>query len=200
MSKHTKVTVDELDATGADAVDDDLPTLLRRREHARPNRVTWILLALLLVGAGFVGGAYANQRFGATTSGGLPSGFPAGMPIGTSVQGAATPFGDMTVGTVKLVDKQNLYVTTTAGDTVKVSVPETATVTSQQEITLADLEAGTTVIVRGTTADDGTVTAESVSEGSLPGGMPGAPTTSDSSTTGSTTSSTPSTPTTEGEN
>ena len=89
--------------------------------------------------------------------------------------GPGTPFGDMTVGTVKLVDKQNLYVTTTAGETVKVSVPDTVTVTAQQEIALADLATGSTVIIRGTAATDGTVTAESVSEGSLPGGP--APTT-----------------------
>ena len=61
MSEHTNVAVDGLDDAGpADIVDDDLPSLLRRREHARPNRVTWILLALLLVSAGFVGGAYVE--------------------------------------------------------------------------------------------------------------------------------------------
>ena len=35
-----------------------------------------------------------------------------------------------------------IAMTTTAGDTVKVSVPDTVTVTTQQEISLADLEAG----------------------------------------------------------
>jgi hypothetical protein len=150
--------------------DDDLATLLARREHARPNRVTWILLALLLVSVGFIGGAYAHQKLGATTSTGLPAGSPAGLPnLPDSGQVGSTPFGDMTVGTVKLVDKQNLYVTTSSGDTVKVSVPKTVTVTAQQEIDLADLASGDTVIIRGTTATDGTVTAESVSEGSLPG-------------------------------
>lgn len=151
-------------------VDDDLPTLLRRREHARPNRVTWVLLALLLVTLGFVGGALANQKLGATSGGGGANGFPVGLPTGATLGlDGASPFGDMTVGTVKLVDKQNLYVTTTSGDTVKVSVPDTVTVTAQQEADLADLAAGDTVIIRGTTANDGTVTAESVLEGSLPG-------------------------------
>ena len=122
MSEHTNVAVDGVDEAGpADIVDDDLPSLLRRREHARPNRVTWILLALLLVSAGFVGGAYVNERFGATSSG-LPSGFPAGLPDGgfpaglpdgaSPAQGTGTAFGDMTVGTVKLVDKQSVYITT----------------------------------------------------------------------------------------
>jgi hypothetical protein len=179
MSEHTNVAVDGVDDAGpADIVDDDLPSLLRRREHARPNRVTWILLALLLVSAGFVGGAYVNERFGASASG-LPSGFPAGLPDGgiptglpdgaSPAQGTGTAFGDMTVGTVKLVDKQSVYITTPDGATVKVSVPDTATVTAEQDVDLADLEAGSTVIIRGTTAADGTVTATSVSEGSLPG-------------------------------
>jgi hypothetical protein len=176
MSEDTNMAVDRLDdADAPGVVDDDLPSLLARREHARPNRITWILLGLLLISVGFVGGAYANERFGATASV-LPSGFPAGIPGGGSPgQGAGTAFGDMTVGTVKLVDKQNLYVTTTAGDTVKVTVPDTVTVTAQQAIDLADLATGATVIIRGSTATDGTVTAESVSEGSLPGGP--APTT-----------------------
>ncbi len=84
MSDQTNLDVDGLDeADPLGMVDDDLPTLLRRREHARPNRVTWVLLALLLVSVGFIGGAYANERFGATTSD-LPSGFPAALPGGFS--------------------------------------------------------------------------------------------------------------------
>ncbi len=195
--------MDGLDDAGpAGMADDDLPSLLRRREHARPNRVTWILLALLLVSAGFVGGAYVNERFGATASG-LPSGFPAGLPDGgvpgvipggaSPGQGAGAAFGDMTVGTVKLVDKRSVYITTPDGATVKVSVPDTATVTAEQEVDLADLEAGSTVVIRGTTAADGTVTATSVSEGSLPGGLPGGAASQDASAQ-------PSTPTTQGEN
>lgn len=175
--------------------DDDLTTLLRRRAHARPNRITWALLAVLLLGAGFVGGAWTSQQYGPSTAGALPAGLPAGMAAGfpgaasgTGAAAAATPFGDMTVGTVTLVDKRSLYLTTTSGETVKVAVPDTVVVTSQQEIDLADLAAGTAVVVRGSTAADGTVTAESVSEGSLPGGMPGAP------------GSTSSTPTSQGEN
>ncbi len=78
------------------------------------------------------------------------------------------------------MDKRNVYVTTPDGETVKVSVPDTASVTTQLDVSLADLEAGSTVLIRGTTSADGTVTATSVSEGSLPGA--------------------PTTPTTQGEN
>ena len=41
--------------------DDDLRALLARRQHAKPNRTTWILLALLAVAIGFVLGS-CTQR------------------------------------------------------------------------------------------------------------------------------------------
>lgn len=193
MSEQTALTSDDTEPADLPQTDDDLATLLARRDHARPNRVTWVLLALLLVSAGFVGGAFAHERFVATASV-LPSGFPATLPGGSSPgQGTASPFGDITVGTVKLVDKRSVYITTPAGETVKVSVPETATVTAEQVADLADLETGSTVVIRGTTAADGTVTATSVSEGSLPGGMPGGTAVPDSRAQ-------PSTPTTTGDN
>jgi len=47
-----------------------------------------------------------------------------------------------------------------------VKVPATAPVTAQKKVALSDIASGSTVIVRGSTAADGTVTAQSVSEGS----------------------------------
>jgi hypothetical protein len=156
--------------------DDDLATLLAKREHARPNRLTWALLVLLVLALGFVGGAFVQARVGGASSStrlpdfaaaatGSGSGFPAagqgGQPAG------------MTFGTVKLVDGNRLYLTDSSGQTVTVTVPTSATVTAQTDVALSDLAAGTTVIVRGETGTDGTVTATSVSQGSLPGGGPG---------------------------
>jgi hypothetical protein len=167
--------------------DDDLASLLAKREHARPNKVTWVLLTLAVLMVGFAGGALANQKFGASTSspsfGGFPAGFtPPGLSSTSGGAGAAAGFpgagggfGGLTVGTVKLVDGTNVYVATNDGATVKVKVPASATLTAQKDIELTDLSAGTTVMVRGETASDGTVTATSVSETSLPvGGQPGA--------------------------
>jgi hypothetical protein len=161
-------------------VDDDLSTLLARREHARPNRLTWTLLALLVLAVGFIGGALVEKRVGASETS-LPdfaalaaAGGPPGA-LGTTTagaQGGLAPGGaltGMTVGTVTLVDGTNLYITDSTGATVKVIVPATATVTAQSDVSLADLPAGTSVIVRGDAADDGTVTATSVAEGALPG-------------------------------
>jgi len=169
--------------------DDDLTALLAKRQHAKPNRFTWVLLTALLLVIGFIGGAFANQKFGSANSSTGITGFPAGFPgggfpgggfpgggfpasgqtgTGSSATGAGSP-GNVTFGTVKLVDGTNLYLTTTTGETVKVKVPGTAKVTSQQTVALTDLPSGATVIVRGDKAGDGTVTASSVSEGALPG-------------------------------
>ncbi len=52
--------------------------------------------------------------------------------------------------------------------TVKVIVPKAAPVTSQSEASLSDLEPGSTVVIQGETADDGTMTATSVAEGPAP--------------------------------
>ncbi len=155
-----------------EAESDDLATLLQRREHARPTRLTWVLLTLLVLTAGFIGGAFAGQRLGNSTSSGnsgftMPAGMPTSFPSGALFPGAAgggaAPSG--TTGTVKLVDGRNLYLTDSSGNTVKVIVPSTVTVTSQQAVDLADLAAGATVLVDGETGADGTVTATSVAEG-----------------------------------
>ena len=45
---------------GEDATnDDDLANLLRKRQHAKPNKATWVLVTLLVVMVGFIGGAFA---------------------------------------------------------------------------------------------------------------------------------------------
>ncbi len=153
---------------------DDLATLLARREHARPNKVTWTLLVLLILAVGFAGGAFVAKRT-SNASSGLPDfaamrgagGPPTGVMTtpGGAIAAPTDASADATVGTVKLVDGNNLYMTDADGNTVKVIVPETASVTSQVDSTLSELTAGTSVTVRGATAEDGTVTAESVTQG-----------------------------------
>jgi hypothetical protein len=178
--------------------DDDLATLLAKREHARPNRATWVLLTLVVLLAGFMLGAGAYMKFGPTTgsaatfpggfarpgglpagglpegglpAGGLPAGgFPAEGSAGLASGGAGPGLAGgspATFGTVQLVDGNHLYVVTPDGRTVKVKVPGTAPVTAQKQLPLSELAAGSTVVVRGDTAADGTVTATSVSQGSF---------------------------------
>lgn len=191
MSDPVDTVIEPIDSVDPEAAmekeHDDLATLLRKREHAKPNRFTYVVLGLLIVAVGFGAGAWAQSKWGASSSagGGLPDfaaggNFPAfggagagtGTDTGTGTGGfAGGGFGGgATFGTVKLVDGSTLYITDASGNTVTVKVPNTATVTSQETVALSDLAAGDTVIIRGETADDGTVTAQSVSEGALPGG------------------------------
>ena len=174
---------------------DDLPTLLNeRRKHGGMSKWTIGLLALLLIGGGFAAGSWAQKQWGPKQSsfpfaGGLPSGFPAlgsgggtpSLPGGTGGQGStggstATPsipggFGNATIGTVKLVDGQNLYVSTLSGGIVKVKVAASTSVKASQSVPLSALAPGSTVIVQGKKAADGTVAATSVSEGAGLGGL-----------------------------
>ncbi len=178
MSEPNAVTYTDALPPDDKANDDDLAALLAKRQHAKPNRMTWALLTLLVLMAGFVGGAAAYAHFGTTsnqstrTFAGFPGAgaFPGGA--GSSAAGgapAAGGFGNATIGTVKLVDGQNLYLTTTNGETVKVKVPASTPVTAQKDVSLTDLASGSTVIVRGEKASDGTVSATSVSQGGFAG-------------------------------
>lgn len=147
------------------AVGDDLATLLARREHARPNRITWTLLTLLVLAVGFIGGAVVEKRVGSSEPA-LPDFVAmvgAGGPAGDLARGPAQG-GSATVGTVTLVDGSNLYIIASDGATVKVSVPDTASVTTRSPLKLADLAVGTDVVIEGQADAEGVVTATSVAQ------------------------------------
>jgi hypothetical protein len=104
----------------------------------------------------------------------MPTSFPFGGAFpgggGRTTDGTRGRSGTSggTTGVVKLVDGQNLYLTDSSGNTVKVLVPPAASVTKAKTVKLEALAAGTTVTVTGATAADGTVTATSVAEGGPP--------------------------------
>lgn len=201
----------------ADADNDHLAELLRKREHAKPNRWTWALLGVLVLAVGFLGGAFVGKRtsdsggslpdfsaaggmagMGGGMSGGFPSGtMPSGMPTsfpgdqsgttdgstdgstdaGSTGGSGAMPGGGfgggMTMGTVSSVGDGTLVITDMSGNEVTVTVSGDTSITKQADVSLSDLAVGSTVVVRGETGDDGSVTAQSISEGGGFGGMPG---------------------------
>lgn len=57
------------DPTSDQPNDDDLRDMLAKRAHARPNRTTWVLLALIAVGIGFALGACTQRVMGSLTEG-----------------------------------------------------------------------------------------------------------------------------------
>lgn len=164
------------------------------RPRRRPPSLTVILGAGVLLVGGFVGGVQADKHWGANKSanpadlirrfaatrggqggngrsggfgGGFGqggSGFSGGGP-GAAAQGTqGSGQGGGTSGTVKLVDGDIIYVQTSDG-IVRVKTTGSTKVTVAKKATTKALKAGTTVVVRGTPGQDGTVTATSVQGG-----------------------------------
>ena len=162
--------------TATEPNDDDLKELLAKRQHARPNKLTWVLLVALVLALGFAMGACVQKGVSTATNGSMnqppiavdPSGVNAGPPAGRP--------GDFTIGTVESIEGSTMTIATPDGRTITVVVPDGTSITSTVEVTLADIPVGSDVIVRGTEGDDGTLTADSVTEGTgrFPaGGRPG---------------------------
>jgi hypothetical protein len=130
-----------------------------------------VLVACILVAAGFWGGAAVEKGRGnpATTGAaaalaarfGAGGARTAGGATGTAgFAGAATAQG--TTGTVSVVDGSTLYVLTTSGSLVKVSLDNSTAVTRNAKANQDELRPGDSVVVQGATAKDGSLTATSV--------------------------------------
>jgi hypothetical protein len=183
-----------IDSTDLAGDDEDLGRLLA--ERAPRKHLPWVtagLVGAILLSAGYVAGGYHYSHQG--SGGGNATGFAAartgtgrtaeggfgrntnGTGAQTGTGGATTPGGGFggaggaTIGTVKLVDGNNVYLTDSSGATVKVTLAPNASVTVTKKGKLADLTPGTAVVVVGQTGKDGTVTATTVTQG---GGFGGA--------------------------
>ena len=150
------------------AVDGDLNAEMRRA--AKPfSRTTLVLAGLVVLAIAFGGGAWANAAFGSTTPA-RPSGAAGGAQArtqgGTGQQGAGFrgAGGRGTTGTVDRVDGTTVYVKTAQGDDVKVSTSDSTTVGVTQQGKLSDLKPGATVVVQGQAGEDGTVTAQAITQ------------------------------------
>lgn len=123
------------------------------------------------------GGAVAGANRG---PGNLPaSGAPSGNGATGGIGGRQGGAGGGIVGTVSKVDGNTITVAQADGSTATVVVASDAAITKTVSGSLSDLTNGTSIIVRGTTAD-GKTTADSVTinpangaGGSPTGGFPG---------------------------
>lgn len=95
--------------------------------------------------------------------GGAPGGGPGSAANGT---GSRPGGGSGTAGTVTKVVGSTLYLRTASGETVKVKTTGTTKIRIVEDGRLRDLGAGTTVVVQGSTGQDGSLTATTVNEGS----------------------------------
>lgn len=144
--------------TGDDEGDEpDFTPRTRKRAH----RLTYVLGGLALVAVGTFGGITIQKHEGGSTTTASPTGANAGNFAGRGAGGGAGGAG-ATVGTVKLIDGNSLYVTETNGTVVKVAINAASQLSKTDPATIKDLTPGETVIVRGATATDGSVTATAV--------------------------------------
>jgi hypothetical protein len=153
--------------------DDDLDAMPRRR-------IGWITRALvagILLALAFTGGVLVQKRHDAQTSAGaLPAfagsfpnagngGFPGSSGASTNGSGSSSQGGSSApavIGTVVSVDGNRIIVRDLNGTKHIVTTTGSTTITRSTEIPVSKLTAGTTVVVVGTKAGDGTTSATTV--------------------------------------
>jgi hypothetical protein len=120
----------------------------------------------VLLAIGFFGGLLVGRHTASDQTVAAPGSFP--------TPGGGPPAGSMagfTTGTVSRVDGDTLYLETSDGDTVKVVTDGDTQIQVSEDAKLGDLPTGSTVVVQGTSNDEGVVEATRISEGDLgPGG------------------------------
>jgi hypothetical protein len=191
----TDTTIDQPTWLGDEAAPvDELP---RRPRRKLVTPATAGLLAVIIAAAGFAGGVEVQKGSGtASTGAGAPQAGFAGGPPGAAGRPSTGPggSGSVTTGQVKSKDGSTLYVTNADGTTVKVKTTSTSKVSRNASAGAGSIHPGDTVVIQGTTAANGTVTATSVSataSGVTPAGggfLGGRPAGSGTTTPGTTTS------------
>lgn len=132
---------------------------------------TTLLCAAVVLAAGFVIGVQTDRHTGRQGSNAAaPSppgaGFAGG---GTRGGGSQAGGGGATTGTVQKIDGKTIYVRT-AGGVVQVKVTGTTKISTLRSGAAKNLKSGASVVVQGTQAKDGSVTATSVSQAASSGG------------------------------
>jgi Domain of unknown function (DUF5666) len=170
----------ENDVLSSSPFSGDLEAELAKAPRSRKSPgLTTYLAAGVLLAAGFAIGTEADRNLGQRSSvqgGGMPGGMPGGgrmpgggMGGGPMGRGAAGSSGG-TTGTVQKIDGNTIYVKTANGSTVQVKVTGGTKVGVLHNGSVKDLKSGASVTVQGDKAQDGTVTATSVSQDGSSGG------------------------------
>lgn len=146
-----------------------------RRRGALMTRTGTGLAAVIIAGAGFLGGVQVQKASG--DDGGGNTGFAGGFPGGGMTRGGGAPTGGVpggsggaggqaqgggTVGEVASVDGSTFYVEDSSGNTIRVRAGKKAKVSRNATAGAEEIHPGDTVIVQGETADSGTIVATSV--------------------------------------
>lgn len=164
---------DDGDASRADDDTDDEFDLPPAR--GRMPRITAVLLAGVLVAAGFAAGAYVQRTHGATAtastgfpnfgSGGPPS-FGGNLPGsgGSGQDGGSTSDRSNVIGTVVRASATSVTVKDFGGTTHVVRINGSTQVSKSQQIEASSLKSGATVVVSGQAGADGSITATTITQ------------------------------------
>lgn len=182
---------------------DEPEELPRRPRRRLLSPVPLALLAALLIACGFIGGVLVQKgqsssspAFGAAAGAG--AGFASrlaalgGRPPGTGATGSASSSGGsgstgaagafpgaggsaggVTTGQVAYVRGNTLYVTDSQGNTVKVTAAAGSKVTKTVSTNAKSIHPGSTVVVLGSKASNGSVSATSITVGANTSGAAG---------------------------
>jgi hypothetical protein len=137
-----------------------------------------VLATALLLAAGFWGGAIAEKKHGGgatSAAAGLAARFRGGAGAAAGAAGGGFAGGGFrgggggaaggtsaATGTLSVVDGNTLYVLTSTGSLVKVSLGQSTAVTRNAKTAADALRPGDSVVVQGSAATNGNVTATSV--------------------------------------
>lgn len=143
-----------------------------------------IVILLAVAGGSFFGGTLygknqAQTAFTARRSGAFPGAGLNGQLPGQNQQGGTGRMAGQggIFGQIKEIGDGVMVITDTNGKETQVKVTDTTLIEKQASVKLTDLAAGETVIVSGSTATDGSITARSVQvapAGRFGAGGPGA--------------------------
>jgi hypothetical protein len=183
---HPTIEEDLPDVPGGTApqgvrIDDDDADFAELPPKRRMPTITKLLLVGILIAAAFSGGVMIQKNFGASSASsasGFPSfanGIPAGFPTGAggggggsgnggTGQGSTAASGPVVVGTVVSVTGEDVTVKDLGGATHVVHVTATTGLATAGVDWSTSLKPGSTVSVNGTKADDGSVTATTVTQ------------------------------------
>lgn len=124
-----------------------------------------VIIVLAVAGGSFLGGtvygkSQAQTALQAQFAGGR-QGFPGGQVQGQT-NGTRTSQGSMLIGEIKTVNADSLIVTDSSNNEITVKVAGTTLIEKNMTVDVTELEAGETVVISGSKAEDGTITARSL--------------------------------------
>jgi hypothetical protein len=155
--------------------DDDFNDALPLRPK-RPFLTKWSagLIAIAVTAIGFYGGVELEKSKTTSTgaSSALASATGATRAGGTTRRGAsggalggfAGAASNGTTGTVSSVDGKTIYLKDSAGDTVKAKLSSGTTITKSEKVGNGKVYPGDSVVISGTTAKNGEITATAVTD------------------------------------